>query len=71
NARFIPEESWKAFETRALKRKYHSGQHFVLDQEAAVMIRQHKIKTYIIGENPKNIDKILKGKPFVGTIIYG
>jgi len=68
-AKFIPHESWKQFEARALKLKYKSGQHFVLDQRAAITIRKHKIKTYIIGSNVKNIDKILKGKKFTGTLI--
>jgi uridylate kinase len=70
-AKFIPYETWKQFERRALKRKYHSGQHFVLDQKAAVMIRKYKTKTYIIGEDVRNIDKILKGKKFIGTLICG
>lgn len=71
NARFIPWESWKDFDKRANAMTYHSGQHFVLDQKAATMIRQNKTKTYIIGPNTKNIDKILKGKKFTGTLIYG
>ncbi|MCU0642475.1 MAG: hypothetical protein MUF61_02765 [archaeon] len=71
DARFIAHESWKQFEKRATARTYHSGQHFVLDQEAAVLIRKHKIKTYIVGDNPKNIDKILGGKKFIGTSIFG
>ena len=70
-AKFIPHESWKQFEARALKRKYHAGQHFVLDQDAAVIIRQHKIKTYIIGQDTRNITKILQGRKFVGTSIFG
>ena len=70
-AKFIPYETWKQFESRALRRKYHSGQHFVLDQKAATMIHKDKIKTYIIGKDVKNIDKILKGKKFIGTLICG
>lgn len=70
-ARFIPYETWKQFESRALRRKYHSGQHFVLDQKAAIMIREYKIKTYIIGKDIRNIDKILKNKKFTGTLICG
>ena len=70
-ARFIPKETWKQFEKRALKRKYHSGQHFVLDQKAAIMIHKDKIKAYIIGKDVRNIDKILKGKKFTGTLICG
>lgn len=70
-AKFIPQESWKAFEARALKIKHHPGQHFVLDQQAATMIRKNKIKTYIISGDVKNLNKLLKGKNFVGTKIEG
>jgi len=70
NAKFIPYESWKNFEKRANKIKFHAGQHFVLDQNAAVMIRKHKIKTYILGEDLRNLDKVLKGRKFTGTLIY-
>jgi len=69
NAKFIPFESWKEFEKRALKIKFHNGQHFILDQEAATIIKNHKIKTYIIGKNLKNLDSIIKNKKFRGTII--
>lgn len=71
NAKFIPYESWKDFDKRANAIKYHSGQHFVLDQKAATMIRKSKTKTYIIGQDTKNIDKILSGKKFIGTLICG
>ncbi len=69
-AKFIPYQTWREFEKRALHRKFRAGQHFVLDQNAAVLIRQHKIKTYIIGKGLRNLGKILKGKKFVGTLIY-
>jgi len=69
NAKFIPWESWKKFDERANNMKYHSGQHFVLDQKAATMIHKDKIKTYIVGQDVKNIDKILQGKKFTGTSI--
>ena len=70
-AKFIPYESWEKFDKRANAMTYHSGQHFVLDQKAATMIRKDKIKTYIIDANTKNIDKILAGKKFTGTLICG
>ena len=70
-ARFIPYESWEKFDKRANKIAYHSGQHFVLDQKAATMIRKNKTKTYIINGDVRNIDKILKGKKFTGTLICG
>jgi len=70
NANFIPYESWKDFEKRAKKMTFHAGQHFVLDQSAAIMIKKHKIKTYILGQDLKNLDKVLKGQKFTGTLIY-
>lgn len=69
NAKFIPHESWKDFEKRALKLKFKAGQHFVLDQQAAIIIRKFKIKTYIIGKELINLDKIIKNKKFAGTLI--
>ncbi len=68
-AKFIPQISWKNFEEKALKIKYKAGQNFVLDQSAAILIRKHKIKTYILGENLKNLDNLLKNKKFIGTSI--
>ena len=71
NAKFIPKTDWKSFEKRALKIKYKPGQHFVLDQHAATIIKRNKTKTYIIGENLSNLDKLLNNKNFTGTIIEG
>ncbi len=71
NAKFIPKTDWKSFEKRALKIKYKPGQHFVLDQHAATIIKRNKTKTYIIGENLSNLDKLLNNKNFIGTIIEG
>lgn len=71
SAKFIPAISWKAFDARANRLKYHSGQHFVLDQKAATLVNKNKIKTYIIGPDMRNLDKILAGKCFKGTLIEG
>ncbi len=71
NARFIPHESWAEFDKRANAMTYHSGQHFVLDQRAATLIRKNRINTYIIGKDVANISKILAGKKFTGTLISG
>jgi len=68
-ARFIKNISWKDFEKMALKLKYKAGQHFVLDQRAATLIKKYKITTCIIGKNPSNLEKLLKHKPFEGTLI--
>jgi uridylate kinase len=71
SAKFIPKISWKAFDSIANRRKYRSGQHFVLDQKAATLVHKHKIRTFIIGPDMRNLDKILSGKCFKGTLIEG
>ena len=69
NAVFIPRISWKEFEKKALALKHKPGQHFVLDQEAAVIIRKHRIPTTILNQDLENLKKFLDNKPFVGTLI--
>ena len=69
DARFVKEISFNDFYKITSKIKYEAGQHFVLDQHAAKVIREHRIKTVIIGENLKNFENYLKGKGFVGTVI--
>jgi len=60
NAKLISFISWKDFEKMALTIKYSAGQHFVLDQNAAVMIRKYRIKTYILGKNLKQMENLLR-----------
>ncbi len=69
NARFIPTISYDNFDTMVSKMKYHPGQHFVLDQHASRVIKKHKVPTYIISDDLKNLKNILDGKKFVGTTI--
>lgn len=71
NAKFISDITWKSFSDIANKIKFKAGQHFVLDQQAAILIKKHKIKTYIIGQDNKNLENLIKGKKFVGTTITG
>ena len=71
NAKFIPKITWKDFEKMANKKKFSPGQHFVLDQTAAEIIRKHKITTYIMGSSLKELENLLKGKKFKGTTITG
>ena len=71
DAAFIPEISWKNFLSRANKMKYYAGQHFVLDQSAAELIKKHRTKTYIAGPDVKNLERLLRGKKFMGTRIEG
>ncbi len=69
DAKFIPKISFNNFNKIAVKMKYKAGQHFVLDQNAAKIIKKHKIKTFIIGPNLKNFENLIKGRKFTGTII--
>jgi len=71
NAKFIKEISWKDFDKMANASKYQPGQHFVLDQTASKIILEEKIPTYIIGQDMNQLDNILKGKNFKGTLIKG
>ncbi len=70
SAKFIPEISFGDFLRKASKIKYKAGQHFVLDQTAAKIIAKSRIKTYIVGNDLKNLKKLLNGKEFKGTIIH-
>lgn len=71
NAKFVSKISWRDFDKMANKSKFEAGQHFVLDQTAAKIIKEHKIRTYIIGNNVKNIGNIVRKKKFIGTLIAG
>jgi len=69
NAKFIHEISHKDFYKMAKKIEFKPGQHFILDQNAAKIIKKHKITTYILGPESKNLRNLLNGKHFIGTII--
>lgn len=61
---------YKEFIDKVNKIKYEAGQHFVLDQVAARIITRSKIKTIIVnGKKLDNVDKFLKGKKFIGTVV--
>lgn len=70
-ARLVKEMTWKTFEQLALKNPYVPGQHFVLDQKAAVLIRTYRIPTSIIGPDVRQLASIVEGKSFKGTLIRG
>jgi uridylate kinase len=69
NAKFIPEISFNNFFKMANAIKYKAGQHFVLDQTAAKIIRKHKVRTFIVDSNLGNLKRVLNGKSFNGTVI--
>ncbi len=70
SARLIPRIGFNDFYMIAKKIKYRAGQHFVLDQKAAGIIKRYKIRTAIInGHNLNNLENFLSNKKFSGTII--
>jgi len=71
NAKFIPRISWADLHKMATKEKFSPGQHFVIDQTASKMIMDNKITTYILGKDAEQLDNLLNGKKFIGTIVSG
>jgi len=69
NAKFIQNITWKEFYGLATKKKFSPGQHFVLDQTAAEMIMRHRIPTYIVGKDLRELENLLNSKKFRGSII--
>ena len=71
DAKFIPATDWSTFHKMANKEKFHPGQHFVIDQTASKIIMEKKIKTYILGQDLTQLENVLNGKKFKGTLISG
>jgi uridylate kinase len=69
SAKFIPTISHKNFLKMAKELKFTPGQHFVLDQKAAGIIKKYEIPTYILGPDLNNLDRLLSEKHFIGTVI--
>jgi len=69
NAKFIPEISWEGLHKMATQKAFTPGQHFVIDQTASGIIMKNRIKTYILGKNLKQLDNLLNGRKFTGTIV--
>ena len=68
-ARLVPSVSFDDFYVLAQKLHYKPGQHFVLDQHAAKIIREYGVTTYIVGPDLQNLKHLLQGKAFRGTTI--
>ena len=69
DAKFIPEINHKELLKMVNKIKFKPGQHFILDQKAAKLIKKENITTYILGPDMKNLDNLLNNKYYVGTKI--
>ena len=70
SAKFIPEITHKEFLKMALREKFKPGQHFILDQKAAKIIKKYRIPTYILGFDMKNLDNFLNDRHYVGSVIF-
>ncbi len=68
NAKFIPRISFDDFWKIVSRIKFKAGQHFVLDQSGAKIIRRAKIKTIIV-KGLKNLENVVLGNKFSGTVI--
>lgn len=71
DAKFISRITWKDFHKIATSMSYKPGQHFVLDQTASGIIMKHRIPTYILGPDLRQLDAVLEKKKFRGTLIEG
>ena len=69
SAKFIADITHKDFLKIVKKMEFRPGQHFVLDQKAAKIIKKYNITTYILGRDMGNLDNLLNQKHFIGTII--
>jgi uridylate kinase len=68
DAKFISRISHADFWKMASRIKFKAGQHFVLDKEAGEIIKKHEIQTIIV-KGLDNLEKVILGKPFKGTVI--
>ena len=69
NARYIPNITHKEFLKMAKRIEFKPGQNFILDQKAARIIMEHNITTFLLGPDMRNLDNLLNGKHFIGSII--
>lgn len=68
DAKFITDISRNDFWKIASSIKFTAGQHFVLDQSAAEILRKKPIRTVIV-KGVDNVENVILGRPFTGTVI--
>jgi len=69
NAKFIPKATIEEFNKIVMAIPNKPGMHAPVDHTAMKIIREHKIKTYILGKDVKQLDNLLNNKRFIGTIV--
>jgi uridylate kinase len=68
-ARFISKATIEEFNKIVMSIPNKPGMHAPVDHVAMKIIKKHRIKTYIIGKDVKQLDNLLNGKSFIGTVI--
>jgi uridylate kinase len=69
SAKFIPKTTIPELNKIVHSIKEKPGMHAPVDYTAMKVIMQNKIKTYIIGPDPKQLDNLLNKRDFIGTTI--
>lgn len=69
SAKFISEITRENLYNMIMKIQSKPGMHAPVDHTAATIIKQKKIKTYILGKDLKQLNNLLQGKKFIGTIV--
>ncbi len=69
DTKFIPRISIDSFYKMIMKIKYKPGMHAPVDTTAVKIMKKYKIKSYILGDDIKQLDNLLNGRSFIGTII--
>jgi uridylate kinase len=69
DAKFIPRATIEEFNKIVMSIPSKPGMHAPVDHTAMKIIKQRRIKTYILGSDMKQLDNLLNNKDFIGTII--
>lgn len=69
NAKFIKETTREEFAKIVNAIPQKPGMHGPVDHTAMKIIMKNKLKVYILGEDTRQLDNLLNGKSFIGTII--
>jgi len=69
NAKYIPRATIEEFNEIVMGIESKPGMHAPVDHTAMKIIRENKIKTTIIGDDAKQLDNLLNGNKFIGSVI--
>jgi uridylate kinase len=69
NAKFIPSTTRKSLAKIVSQVEQKPGMHGPVDHTAMQIILQNKLRVFILGKDTKQLDNLLNGKRFIGTII--